>query len=230
MLGPAAAWIGSGVFVASTAYLRRATEFLNDLAAAALLLAAAAYYVRYESAAGLVIIALVAGAVWFKELSGSSRQIAGTGAATIVLLIPHFLFSTAKTGSVLGVFEAARTTASGEGGLRDYLSRLPGRLAGSIGAVVMFAGAVYSVALVVRAIQERRWPPATRTAVFLSSTAVVIIVTHSNLRHTRCDRLRSGRPHRRRVDLRSRARSVVQIRRHLVERPPRGTLAFLPSR
>ncbi len=198
MLSPAAAWIGAGVFVASASYLRRATEFLNDLTAAGLLLAtmlviwyhferrpggwwivaaaplgAGAYYVRYGSAPGLVIIAIVAAAVWFKQLGPSWKQIVATTGVMVALLVPHFLYAMQETGSPLGVFSSARTSVGGGGGgLADYVGWFPQRLAGSIGGALMVAGLVYTGYLVVRAIRDRQWSQRVRTAVFLVGTAV----------------------------------------------------------
>jgi len=198
MLSPAAAWVGAGVFVASASYLRRATEFLNDLTTAGLLLSAmlviwyhferrpggwwivaaaplgaGAYYVRYGSAPGLVIIAIVAAAVWFKQLGPSWKQIVATAGVMAVLLVPHFLYAMQATGSLLGVFSSARTSVGGGGGgLADYVGWFPQRLAGSIGGALMIAGLIYTGDLVVRAIRDRQWSQRVRTAVFLVGTAV----------------------------------------------------------
>ncbi|MEA2024021.1 MAG: hypothetical protein U9N79_06980, partial [Actinomycetota bacterium] len=209
MLSPTAAWIGTGVFAASTTYLRRATEFLNDLTAAGLLLAtmfviwyhferrpggwwlvlaaplaAAAYYVRYGSALGSVLIAVVAAAVWIRELRRSWRQIAATSAAVVVLLVPHFLYAFGETESLFGVLRSASTSLpSGGGGLGDYLGWFPGHLAGTLGAAVMIAGAAYTIVLAILAIRERRWTSKTRTAVFLSATALSFTIALGAFTH-----------------------------------------------
>ncbi len=190
-------------------YLRRATEFLNDLTAAGLLLAtmfviwyhferrpggwwlvlaaplaAAAYYVRYGSALGLATIALVAGAVWIRELRRSWRQIAVTAAAALALLLPHFLYAIDRTGSPLGVFRSASTSVGGGGdGISQYVEFFSELLAGTLGAIVMVAGAVYVLILVAIAIRRRRWPSMTRTVVFLSVSAVLLTLALGAFTH-----------------------------------------------
>jgi MFS family permease len=203
MLGPVAAVVGTAIFIASESYLRRATEFLNDLASAGLLLvtiffiwlhferhpdrwwllaaapaAAAAYYMRYGSLFGLIVVAVVGGAIWFRRLAASWRQIAATVGLLIALLIPHFWYSQQLTGSALGVFWAARAHAAGVGGfgLDDYLRFFPERLAGTVGAVVMVSGVVYTIMLVIAARKDHRHRSAARTAAFLTLTAVAMTV------------------------------------------------------
>ena len=200
MLGPVAALIGTATFVVSESYLRRATEFLNDVVSAGLLLAilffvwlhferypnrwwllaaapaaAAAYYVRYGTAVGLVVIAVVAGAIWFRRLADSWRQITATAGLFLALLLPHFWYSRQLTGSVSGVFGAARTAVGGGGGgLADYAEWFPEHLAGTFGAIVMVAGIVYTVMVVLLARRDSRLAPAARTAGFLATTALLL--------------------------------------------------------
>ena len=156
MLSPVAALLGPAAFVVSESFLRRATEFLNDLTSAGLLLvvmffvwfhferypnrwwllavapaASAAYYLRYGTTLGLVVIAVVAGAIWFRRLAESRRQLMATAALLVALFIPHFWYSQRLTGSFLGVFRAARTAVGGGGGgLADYAEWFPEHLAG----------------------------------------------------------------------------------------------------
>jgi hypothetical protein len=203
MLGQIAAVVGTATFFVSESFLRRATEFLNDLASAGLLLvtiffiwlhferhpdrwwllaaapaAAAAYYVRYGSLFGLVVIAVVGGAVWFRRLAASWRQLVATVGLLIALLIPHFWYSQSLTGSLLGVFRAAQAHAAGAGGfgLDDYLRFFPERLAGTFGAVVMVAGFVYTIMLAIPARTDPKHRSAARTASFLTLTAVAMTV------------------------------------------------------
>jgi MFS family permease len=203
MLGPVAAVVGTAIFIASESYLRRATEFLNDLASAGLLLvtiffiwlhferhpdrwwllaaapaAAAAYYMRYGSLFGLIVVAVVGGAIWFRSLAASWRQIAATVGLLIAMLIPHFWYSQQLTGSALGVFWAARAHAAGVGGfgLDDYLRFFPERLTGTVGAVVMVSGVVYTIMLVIAARKDHRHRFAARTASFLTVTAVAMTI------------------------------------------------------
>ena len=150
------ATLASAVFAGTASFLRRATELLNDVSSAGLLLAtmgviwyqferrphswwllaaaplaAGAYYMRYGSVLGLVVIAVVGAVLWNRTLLVAWRQILATGALLIACLVPHFVYSRELTGSVLGVFQSARTSVGGGGGgLADYLSWLPSRLAG----------------------------------------------------------------------------------------------------
>jgi hypothetical protein len=200
MLGPVGALIGTATFVVSESYLRRATEFLNDLLSAGLLLAvlffvwlhferypnrwwllaaapaaAAAYYVRYGTVLGLVVIAVVAGAIWFRRLGDSWRQIAATAGLLLALLLPGFWYSRQVTGSILGVFNAARTAVGGGGGgLADYAEWFPEHLAGTFGAIMMVAAMVYTVMVALLAKRDPRLAPAARTAAFLTITALAL--------------------------------------------------------
>lgn len=199
MLSPAAALLGTGAFVVSESFLRRATEFLNDLTSAGMLLvamffvwfhferypnrwwllavapaASAAYYLRYGTTLGLVVIFVVAGAIWFRRLAESRRQLMATAALLVVLLIPHFWYSQRLTGSFLGVFRAARTAVGGGGGgLADYAEWFPEHLAGTFGAIMMVGGVMFTTMLVILAWRDSRHAPAARTASFLTVTAVV---------------------------------------------------------
>jgi hypothetical protein len=200
MLGPVAALIGTATFIVSESYLRRATEFLNDVVSAGLLLAvlffvwlqferypnrwwllvaapaaAAAYYVRYGTALGLAVIAVIAGAIWFRRLADSWRQIGATAGLFLALLLPHFWYSQQLTGSVSGVLSAARTAVGGGGGgLADYAEWFPEHLAGTFGAIVMVAGIVYTVMVALLARRDPRLASAARTAGFLTITALLL--------------------------------------------------------
>jgi 4-amino-4-deoxy-L-arabinose transferase-like glycosyltransferase len=205
MFSPSAAWIGTAVFVASASYLRRATEFLNDLAAAGFLiatmlviwyyferrpqswwllacapLAAGAYYMRYGSALGLVVIGLFTVIIWARRLLRSWRQILATAAATLALLVPHFAYAIDQTGSVFGVFRSASTSVGGGGGgLGQYIEWLPRHLAGRLGAAVMLAGVIYAVVTIVNA--ARSSPDSVtrseaRTVSFLTGVAISLTI------------------------------------------------------
>ncbi len=212
MFGVGAAWIGTTVFVASESYLRRATEFLNDLSAAGLLLAtmlaiwyhferrpngwwllacaplgAGAYYMRYGSALGLATIGVVAAIVWARHLVLARRQIATTAAAIVALLVPHFIYARSETGSILGVLRSASTSVGGGGGgLADYFAWLPEHLAGRLGATVMLAAVIYTAHIVVRAVRypvDERCRSEARTVVFLMAVAVVLTVALGAFTH-----------------------------------------------
>jgi len=199
MLGSAAALLGTATFAVSESYLRRANEFLNDLAAAGLLLAtlfaiwlhferrpgrwwlltaapiaAAAYYMRYGSAFGLVVIAVVGGAIWWRSLRDSWRQIAATAGILGMLLLPHLWYSQRLTGSPLGVIRASRDHAGGSGGLGldDYVEWFPEVLTGTFGAILIVAGIVYTILLAIEARRDARLGAAARTSGFLTLSAV----------------------------------------------------------
>jgi Dolichyl-phosphate-mannose-protein mannosyltransferase len=202
MLGPSAALLGTALFVVSESFLRRATEFLNDLSSAALLLvvmffvwlhferypdrwwllaaapaAAAAYYFRYGTVLSLVVIAVLAGTIWYRRLIASRWRIAATAGLLLLLLLPHFAYSRRITGSAFGVLQSARTAVGGGGGgLADYAGWIPEHLAGTFGAVVIVAGVVYTIMIVLRARDDARNGAEARTAVFLTLTALVTTV------------------------------------------------------
>lgn len=196
-----AATLGAAVFMSTETFLRRATEFLNDVIAAGLMLAAmtmiwihfersptrwwivaaaplaaGAYYMRYGSALGLVIIALVAAVVWARQLAASWKQLATTAGVLVALLIPHFIHSQTLTGSAFGVFEAARTSVGGGGGgLSDYLRWLPSRLAGPAGTALLAMAGIYAVIIIVASIRGRRGlGPEGRTVAFTVATALLL--------------------------------------------------------
>jgi Dolichyl-phosphate-mannose-protein mannosyltransferase len=201
MLSPAAALIGTATFMVSESFLRRGTEFLNDIGSAGLLLvtvffiwlhferhperwwllaaapaAAATFYVRYGALFGLVVIAALGAAIWFRRLGESRRQIAATAGLFVVLLIPHFWYSNQLTGSVLGVLRAARAHGEGAGGfgIDDYVGFFPERLAGTFGAVVMVVGIVYTIMVVLAARRDERRGAAARTAGYLTLAALLM--------------------------------------------------------
>jgi 4-amino-4-deoxy-L-arabinose transferase-like glycosyltransferase len=201
MYSRATATLGAAVFMSSESFLRRATEFLNDVISSGLMLAAmaviwihferapnrwwlvaaaplgaGAYYMRYGSALGLVIIAVVAAVVWAGQLKASWKQIATTAGVLLALLVPHFAYSQTLTGSVFGIFEAARTSVGGGGGgLADYLRWLPARLAGPVGTTLLAMAVIYAIGLfIARARGRRDLASEARTVAFLVSTALVV--------------------------------------------------------
>jgi hypothetical protein len=195
------ATIGVGVFISSASFLRRSTEFLNDIAAAGLLLVtmaviwhhferkpggwtllaaapvtAVAYYLRYGSAVGFVIIAVVAAIIWRKALVTSWRSILATAGLLLSLLVPHFVYARSETGSALGVFQRAGSAVGGDTwGLSDYYDWLPSKLAGTTGAILIVAAAIYFVVVLTMATTGTRSSgEEARKVAFLVSTAVVL--------------------------------------------------------
>ena len=202
--------VGAAVFMSTESFLRRATEFLNDVIAAGLMLAAmtviwlhferfptrwwlvaaaplgvGAYYMRYGSALGLVIIASVSAVIWWRHLLSSWRQIGVTAVVTAVLLVPHFIQSKALTGTLLGVFESARTSVGGGGGgLADYIRWLPARLAGPVGTALLAMGVVYAIVIVLAAMRGRSdLASEARTVGFTTATALILAVALGAFTH-----------------------------------------------
>jgi hypothetical protein len=162
---PGAASVAVAVQVSAWPWLVRTGEALSDIAAAGLLLlaitlalddvarphararawagiaaaGAAAFYVRYGSAP---IVALVmAGLV---VAFPSRRRAALIAAAAIAIaVVPFFVWSEARTGSVLGVLrtsEVAANRAYVGDGLWWYVSRWPWSVAGPVMAAVALVG------------------------------------------------------------------------------------------
>jgi 4-amino-4-deoxy-L-arabinose transferase-like glycosyltransferase len=210
MYDRATATVGAAVFLSTGSFLRRATEFLNDVSSAGLLLAAmvviwyhferkpsgwwlvavapfgaAAYYMRYGSALALSIIALISIVIWHRELIASWKQITVTAAVLIGLLVPHFVWAIDLTGSPLGIFESASTSVGGGGGgLSDYLRWLPSHLAGPIGAALMGMAVLYLVAVLVYARRDSaRYGSEARTVAFSMATAVVVTIALGTFTH-----------------------------------------------
>ncbi|MGI9529421.1 MAG: ArnT family glycosyltransferase [Acidimicrobiia bacterium] len=210
MFSRATATVGAAVFMSTESFLRRATEFLNDVIAAGLMLAAmtviwvhfersptrwwlvaaaplgvGAYYMRYGSALGLVIIAVVSAAIWWRYLVSAWKQIGVTAAATVLLLVPHFIQSRELTGSVLGIFESARTSVGGGGdGLADYIRWLPGRLAGPVGTALLAMGLLYAAVVIIAAVRARSdLAREARTVGFTTATALLLAVALGAFTH-----------------------------------------------
>jgi|GEM_PF-2360953 len=203
MFSRAAATVGAAAFMSTESFLRRATEFLNDVIAAGLMLAAmtviwvhfehtptrwwlvaaaplgaGAYYMRYGSALGLVIIAIVSAVIWGRHLLASWKQIVVTGLAMVLLLVPHFIHSNQLTGTLLGIFESARSSVGGGGGgLADYISWLPSRLAGPVGTALMAIAVIYAVVVAIAGIRGRSdLAQEARTVGFTTATSFLLAV------------------------------------------------------
>lgn len=210
MFSRATGTLGAAVFMTTESFLRRATEFLNDVIAAGLMLAAmtviwihfersptrwwlvavaplgaGAYYMRYGSALGLVIIAIVSAVIWGRQLLASWRQIVVTGFVMVVLLVPHFIHSKQLTGTVLGIFEAARTSVGGGGGgLADYVRWLPSHLAGPAGTMLMAMAVIYAVVVVIAAVKgQSGLAQEVRTVGFTTATSLLLAIALGAFTH-----------------------------------------------
>ncbi|GAA2231408.1 hypothetical protein GCM10010232_17420 [Streptomyces amakusaensis] len=155
-------------------FLRRMPAFLNDTGSTGLLLVTvfilvrtvenpgssrallalppvvlAAFYLRFGVVGNLCAIALAAllaygPRAWLPH----GRRLAAAGAVILLGLTPHFVYATQVTGWPLGLITWATSQAErsfmGDGFLY-YLAIFPYRLAGDLGAVVMFAGLAATV-------------------------------------------------------------------------------------
>ena len=159
-------------FAAGQPYLRRAPEFLNDMATSGLLigvlvvvwrvseghdrtfplwvasvLSAAAFYLRYGSAVVVVIIVAVAGLMFRSQVREQARSVAIAAMVLATLIVPHLVYSLSATGSLLGVLkfssEAAGRDYLGDGLVR-YIAWFPAKLTGAALAVVMLVGVVHT--------------------------------------------------------------------------------------
>jgi hypothetical protein len=158
--------ISALVLIASPSLLRRGTEFLSDIPSAALLvlivailwrqleirgqsslhllwiapIALAAFYIRYQSILSLVMIALVAAGIWWKDLKANPTPVVWLWGIGALGLIPHFMFASRVTGSPWGIITGTTGGAVrayfGEG-LVDYLRYSPWALAGYVGIPVV---------------------------------------------------------------------------------------------
>jgi len=205
VFSPAAGLLAAGLFVGAPDFVRRAPEFLNDVAAAALLvlvmgivwhfldrsqgrgwsvvwaapLAAAAFYLRYGAVTSLLMICVVAAALWWRATRDGWRQITLTGGIFIALLIPHAVTALAETGSVFGILTRANEAAGreylGEGFL-TYLRWLPGDLAGDLVGTVMITGTILLVVVAARSILRRSLTSESRRVLFVGLAAWLMIV------------------------------------------------------
>ena len=157
---------------ASLSFLRRSSEYLTDVSAAGLLLlivwlvltivsepttwrrrvlwlaplVLAAFYMRYQSALGVVAVAVGAVLVWPRVILLLRRELAIAVGLVAIGLVPHLVWATVVTGTPWGVVTLTQGAAGrafvGEGVI-DYLRFFPVDLAGPLGALVMVLGLVW---------------------------------------------------------------------------------------
>lgn len=201
-------WVGplSAVAVVSgPALLRRGTEFLTDIPAAALLVACMAivweefdekeeltfgllrllplawlaFYLRYQAILSFGLIGLMILLVFWKRVKAKPWPVVATSLVGLAGLIPHMVFSTAKTGSPIGILqftgEVAGRAYLGEG-LVDYAGLLGWRLAAFVGPIAAVLFLWWAVS---------RWnDPDSKTSVrFLSIPAVGQVLALGILSH-----------------------------------------------
>lgn len=113
------------------------------VAAAPLL--AAAFYLRYGSVLPIAVIVLASVAVGARAIRRRPLPVLATAGVFLVLLVPHFIEATTKTGSPLGILfigsEVPQEHYLGEG-LVTYVASNPFKLYGLAIPVVLVAGIV----------------------------------------------------------------------------------------
>jgi 4-amino-4-deoxy-L-arabinose transferase-like glycosyltransferase len=106
---------------------------------------AAAFYLRYGSAPVIAIAGLAALVLWWRPIRARPLPVAGAAAAFAGLLVPHFLQSLDRTGTLLGVLRASsempRRAFRGEG-LVTYLTSNPLAYYGALITPVILAAFV----------------------------------------------------------------------------------------
>lgn len=156
----------AAMFAVAPSFLRRGAEFLSDLPSTGLLLivtmllwkwltsepasdrylfiavavAAAAFYIRYQSVLSLALLTVALLVVGWGRIQERGEAVATAAGLGLVLLLPHFVWATLRTGRPWGVItftaEAGRRAYLGEG-IVDYIRDLPDLLAGQLGAVAL---------------------------------------------------------------------------------------------
>jgi hypothetical protein len=200
--GPVGAPVAAAAVAFSPPLLDHAARFLTDLPAAALVvwlvvvvvreagrpggpgagllwaapLAAGAWWLRLGAVLPIGIVAVLAVALWPREVVAAWRWVVATAGLTIGLLWLHFAGAIEAFGTPWGrvLFTSQLTRASEPGtALATYVRDLPAALAGPIVGVLMLVGVVGTgLLLVVR----RRWNTAARGLVLVAVTATAHLV------------------------------------------------------
>jgi 4-amino-4-deoxy-L-arabinose transferase-like glycosyltransferase len=186
--------MAAGLFAIAPSFLRRGAEFLTDIPATGMLLVVAvllwkwltergsdrlllvaaavgavAVYTRYQAAVTLLLLA-VAGVVLFwtrvKAAGAALLRAAGLG---LLLLVPHFIYATATTGTPWGIFTITGEIAGREylgQGLVDYARAFPNLLAGQLGAVAIVVAIGWGVYRLRASLRDRRLDSVDRATFF----------------------------------------------------------------
>jgi hypothetical protein len=123
-------------------------------------IAALAFYVRYGASVAILAITVTALLIWRRRLAADWPKAVATAGLLVVLLIPHLVFATLRTGSPWGIALAAaggaRPAYPGEA-IVTYLIWLPYSLLGPLAAAVAVIGLVTCMVVIVRALTLRQW-------------------------------------------------------------------------
>jgi hypothetical protein len=183
-----AALFATGVVAASPEVVLRASQFLTDVPTATLLTALTLllwrqlqdrdrpsrslllvaplvfglYSLRYAAAPLIVITLGVAAVVWRERLRAHRGLVAGVVGLTVLLMIPHAVWSLRTFGNLWGQLTLTLSLAHGDevtNGLGSYLAGIPRALAGYLGGLVMLAGLAGAVFAFLRRSTDaaRRW-------------------------------------------------------------------------
>lgn len=206
----------AAVFAVGPSFLRRGAEFLTDVPATGLLLVvtvllwkwltapdpsasalmvatglgAVAIYFRYQSAVALALLAVAAAVLFWPRVRERRGTVLQATALGLALLLPHFVYATANTGTPWGIFTITGEIAGREylgQGLVDYLRDFPYHLAGTLGAVAIVLALGWSGYRLLLAWRVRRLDPVHRRTLYLLIPALGLflflgIVSHGEPR------------------------------------------------
>jgi 4-amino-4-deoxy-L-arabinose transferase-like glycosyltransferase len=141
-------------------------------------IAALAFYVRYGASVAILAIGVTALLIWRRRIIADWAKAVATAGLLIILLIPHLVLATIRTGAPWGVAllasAGAHSAYPGEA-IVTYLVWLPYRLVGPLGAAVAIVGLLTCVVAIVRAVRLGRWDRTTRAFSLLLVPAAVQI-------------------------------------------------------
>lgn len=212
LFSPGAALLAIAVLGSASSWLRRVPEFLNDIITSGLLLwimyviwrhfedpeqprwrivmaaplAAGAFYLRYGIVSSLLVVAVVAGILWRKQLVASWRYLAATAAMLVALVLPHVAHAVVETGSALGILSSASDAAGREyigEGLVEYLRWFRTDLAGPIAGVMMIAACIAVGVVIVRPVIGSTLARADRAVVYFGASGLTMMVVTGMVVH-----------------------------------------------
>src|SRR5690606_31221791 len=121
--------VAAGLFAIAPSFLRRGAEFLTDVPATGLLLVvsvliwkwltergsdrlllwaaavgAVAIYTRYQAAVTLLLLAVAGSVLFWPRVRASGAALLRAAGLGLILLLPHFVYATATTGTPWGIF------------------------------------------------------------------------------------------------------------------------------
>lgn len=187
-------WMAAGLFAIAPSFLRRGAEFLTDMPATGLLLVVAvllwkwltergsdrlllaaaavgavAIYTRYQAAVTLLLLAVAGTILFWPKVRTAGAVLLRAAGLGLLLLLPHFIYATATTGTPWGIFtitgEIAGRDYLGQG-LVDYARAFPNLLAGELGAVAIIVAIGWGVYRLQASLHDRRLGSVDRATFF----------------------------------------------------------------